>query len=307
MTKWKDEIDVALGMDPKFSDALQNKIVKKATKRTFHWRYAVTAVSFVLVALLLFLTGPTQVEQEVTAVTPFEQLIEQAQVDQFFMSSKYTEPDQFFARDSSRYMQVHAFKESQDTNAMQDFLHAMTLVESSESLWGANDVVVVMSNGEQLKIKIVREPTFYLVQDVYSKLMYKVALSDAKSYESWKKQITDSNLGFWAVLLLFGVIIIISFVSEKWMNVPKVDKGRKWNWKSFFIMLAIIIPINLYSNYTRNEYALHIDVHFAVVALGMIGIQFITQKQEMPYKKKVLDWVVVGVLLLFIWLLLNFG
>ena len=308
MTKWKDEIDVALGMDPKFSDALHNKIVKKATKRTFHWRYAVTAISFVLVALLLFLTGPTQVEQEVTAVTPFERLIFEASVDEFYISTQYTEETRFFARDSSRYLLVHEFESVQEVSEMQQFLQAMTLVERSMEHWSAKDVLITMSNGEQLKLKVVQKTDRYLVQDVYTKLLYEVMHTDSKAYEQWREKIERSTLSGGSILLISGVMVAIAIISSRLLKIPKIKREKKQDWKSTSLAIAMVLVINGYLNYLRvNEYVMQIDVHFILVVLPIIGVQFFIQKEDAPFKKQVLDWLIIALGVVFIWILMNFG
>lgn len=307
MTKWKDEIDKALGIDPKFSEALQKSILNKATKRTFHWRYAVTAISFVLVALLLFLTGPTQIEQKVTAVTPFDQLIEQSKVEQFFISSAHTEPEQFLARDSSRYMNVQAFKDAQEINAMQHFLMSMKLVESSESLWDARDVIVVMSNGERLKLKIAREPKYYIVQDVYTKLMYNVAHTDSQAYDQWYEEMEHSTLSIGTLFLILAAIIGLAFIADRLLKNPN-SKRQKRSWKSIALSIMIVVLINGYLTSLRtNAYVMHIDVHFMAIALLTIGTQFFVQKEGVPLKKQLLSWFMIALVLLLLWSVMNFG
>ncbi|MER1958472.1 MAG: hypothetical protein ABS942_13915 [Solibacillus sp.] len=308
MTKWKDEIDVALGIDPKFSEALQNKILKKATKRTFHWRYALTAVSFVLVALLLFLTGPTQVEQEVTTVTPFERLILEASVDEFYISTQYTEETRFFARDSSRYVQVHEFKSVQDISEMQQFLQVMKLVETSMEHWSAKDVLITMSNGEQLKLKVVRKTDRYLVQDVYTKLVYEVMHTESKAYERSLEKINRSTLSVVSIFLISGVMAGIAIISARLLKMPKIKREQKQDWKSTSIAIALVLVINGYLYYLRvNEYVMQIDVHFILVVLPIIGVQFFLQKEDAPFKKKVLDWLIIALGVVYIWILMNFG
>lgn len=307
MTKWKDEIDKALGIDPKFSEALQKSILNKATKRTFHWRYAVTAISFVLVALLLFLAGPTQIEQKVTAVTPFDQLIEQSKVEQFFISSAHTEPEQFLARDSSRYMNVQAFKDAQEINAMQHFLMSMKLVESSESLWDARDVIVVMSNGERLKLKIAREPKYYIVQDVYTKLMYNVAHTDSQAYDQWYEEMEHSTLSIGTLFLILAAIIGLAFIADRLLKNPN-SKRQKRSWKSIALSIMIVVLINGYLTSLRtNAYVMHIDVHFMAIALLTIGTQFFVQKEGVPLKKQLLSWFMIALVLLLLWGVMNFG
>lgn len=308
MTKWKDEIDVALGIDPKFSEALQNKILKKATKRTFHWRYALTAVSFVLVALLLFLTGPTQVEQEVTAVTPFERLILEASVDEFYISTQYTEETRFFARDSSRYVQVHEFKSVQDVSEMQQFLQVMKLVETSMEHWSAKDVLITMSNGEQLKLKIVQKTDRYFVQDVYTKLVYEVMHTDSTAYERWLEKINRSTLSIRSIFLISGLMVGIVMISARLLKMPKIKREQKQDWKSTSSVIALVLVINGYLYYLRvNEYVMQIDVHFILVVLPIIGVQFFLQKEDAPFKKKVLDWLIIALGVVYIWILMNFG
>ena len=308
MTKWKDEIDVALGVDPKFSEALQENILQKATKRTFHWRYALTAVSFVLVALLLFLTGPTQVDQEVTANSPFDQLINEASVEAFFISTQHTEETRFFARDSSRYLQVHEFKSVQEASEMQQFLQAMKLGETSMEHWDAKDVLVTMSNGEQLKLKVIRKTDHYLVQDVYTKLVYEVMHNDSQAYDQWLEKIERSKLSGKSLFIIGGVFFGSAILIEQLMKQSKIKREQKKDWKSISFAIALVIFINVYLNYLRvNEYVMHKDVQFIAFMLLVIGTQFTMRKEDTPFKKQVLDWLFIALCLVFIWIVMNFG
>lgn len=97
----------------------------------------------------------------------------------------------------------------------------MELVESSESFWGARDVVVVMSNGEKLKLKIVRESSYYVVQDVYSKLVYEVKYTDSKAYDAWYEKMERSSLSIGTVLLIFAAIIGLAIMSDRLMKNEK--------------------------------------------------------------------------------------
>lgn len=308
MKNWKDEIDQALGQEPKFKRELQEKILKKASKRQLNWQYPVTVVAFISMLLFLIVIGPIQVEQPKTQAIPFEQLIEQAQVEQFFISSKITSEQQFFARDSSRYMQVYPFKNHEDALAMNAFLHAMKLVEMPVSHWKANDVLVEMSNGEQLKLKVSIYNGDYLVQDVYSKLNYIVEQEEGQLYTIWLEKVESAKLSLWVI---FGAVIGIfglSYLAKKLLKLPKDEEKKSWSWKSFFVSLLFVLPPNLYMNYLRDhDYLMHKDVHFFVISMILVMAHVLSKKPDTPSNKQLYDGIMSLSLLLFIGMLLYFG
>lgn len=308
MKSWKDEIDQALGQEPKFKRELQEKILKKASKRHLNWQYPVTVMAFMSMLLFLIVIGPTQVEQPKTQAIPFDQLIEQAQVEQFFISSRYTSEQQFFARDSSRYMEVHSFKAPEDALAMNAFLHAMKLVEIPVSHWMANDVLVEMSNGEQLKLKVSIYNGDYLVQDVYSKLNYIVEQEQGQLYTVWLEKAKSAKLSLWVIFGAVIGILALSYLARKLLKLPKDEEKKRWSWKSFFVSLLIVLPTNLYFNFLRNhDYVMHKDVHFFVISMILVMVHVLTKKPDTPRNKQLYDGIVSLTLILFIGLLLYFG
>ena len=83
---------------------------------------------------------------------------------------------------------------------------------------------------------------------------------------------------------------------------------KKQDWKSTSLAIAMVLVINGYLNYLRvNEYVMQIDVHFILVVLPIIGVQFFIQKEDAPFKKQVLDWLIIALGVVFIWILMNFG
>ena len=308
MTKWKDKIDRYIGEEQKFSPEMKEKILRKASKRSINWRYALTAISFCIVVLILVLVGPSQVEPPIQSATNFEQLIEEATVEEFFISSKYSQSNQFFARDSGSYMQVHAFKGDRDAQNMNLLLHDMKLVERPYSYGIDKDVLVVMSNGEQLKLKVAKYDGWFIVQDVRTKLFYKVENTSAVNYSKWDKKVEDTRFSFGELAIMVGAIIGLNYLLKFVLKLPPQKKEKKGRWKGTFIFLATYFPLQFYFHYLReNEYVINKDLHFIVFAIGLLFILPLIDKKESTKNQKISDWIMTGAMLLFIWALVNFG
>lgn len=100
----------------------------------------------------------------------------------------------------------------------------------------------------------------------------------------------------------------IAIISARLLKMPKIKREQKQDWKSTSIAIALVLVINGYLYYLRvNEYVMQIDVHFILVVLPIIGVQFFLQKEDAPFKKKVLDWLIIALGVVYIWILMNFG
>ena len=308
MTKWKGEIDRYIGEEQKFTPEMKNRILRKASKRSFNWRYAFTAVSFCTVVLILLLAGPSQVEPPVQSATPFEQLIKEATVEEFYISSKYSQRDQFFARDSSYYTQVHAFKKDIDVQNMNMLLHDMKLMERPYSYGLGKDVLVVMSSGEQLKLKISKYDGWYVVEDVHTKLFYKLEETSAV-YSVWDKKVDAVGFGLWDLAILGGAIIALSYIIKYALKIPKQKQVEKRSWKGTIVFVAIYIPLQIYSHYLReNEYLMHKSIHFFVFASGLLLVSSsLFDKTVKTKNQQIYDWAMMVLFSVFIWTLINFG
>lgn len=307
MTKWKDEIDRYIGQEQKFTSEMQEKILRRASKRSINWRYAVTAISFCVVVMILILVGPNQVEPPIQSAINFEQLIEEATVEEFFISSKYSQYDQFFARDSSRYMQVHAFKEDVDAKKMNLLLHDMKLIEKPYSYGLDKDVLIVMSNGEQLKFKIAKYSGWYVVQDLRTKLFYKVEDTSAANYSTWDKKVEDAGIGFWVLAVMVTAIFALDYLLKYALKLPKRKQEKKAGWKGALTFLAAYFPVQFYLNYLQeNDYVMHKDIHFILFGSVVCIVSTLFDRKAKTKNQLIYDWLMTGAMLLFIWILINF-
>ena len=308
MTKWKDEIDRYIGQEQKFTPEMQGKIVQKASKRSISWRYALTAISFCIVVLILVLVGPSQVEPPIQSATNFEKLIEEATVEEFFISSKLSGDDQFFARDSSRYVQVHAFKGDRDARNMNILLHDMKLIERPYSYGSEKDVLINMSNGEQLKLKISKFSGWYVVQDIRTKLFYKIEDTSAVNYSTWDKKVEDAGFGLWAIVVMVGAICALEYLLKKVLKLPKRKQQKKAGWKGALTFLVAYIPMQFYLRYLQeNEYLMQKDIHFILFVSGMFIVTSLIDKKDKTKNQLIYDWIMTGAMMLFIWAIINFG
>lgn len=310
MTKWKDEIDRYIGEGQKFTPEMRAKILHKASKRSIDWRYRLIAISFCIVVFTLFLIGPTQVEPPVQRATPLERLIEESTVEEFFISSKYSEPEQFFARDSSRYWGVHAFKKDEDALDMNRLLHDIKLVERPYNNGFEKDVLIVMSNGEHLKLKIYKSGGWFAVQDVRTKLFYKLEDTSAVNYSKWNQKVEEAGLSFGEFTIIGGAIIILSYILRFALKLPKSKQKQQKtvSWKGSLVYLAVFVSMHYYNNYLQeHEYVVYQDLQFIVYALGMIVVMPLMEDKDKPKNEQIYDWVMTATLLLFLWLLFFLG
>lgn len=310
MTKWKDEIDRYIGEEQKFTSEMRAKILHKASKRSIDWWYGLTVISFCIVVFVLFLVGPTQVEPPVKTATPLERLIEESSVEKFFISSKYSGPDQFFARDSSRYMGVHAFKNNEDALDMNRLLHDMKLVERPYNNGFEKDVLIVMSNGEHLKLKIYKSGGWFAVQDVRTKLFYKLEDTAAVNYSKWNQKVDDAGFSFGEIAMIGLAIIALSYILKLVLKLPK-SKRKQQNpvgWKGSLVYLAVFFSMQYYSNYLQeHEYVVYKDFHFMIYALGMIVVMPLMEDKDKTKNEQIFDWIMTATILLFFWVLFIFG
>ena len=310
MTKWKDEIDRYIGEEQKFTPEMRAKILHKASKRSIDWRYGLTAILFCIVVFILFLIGPTQVEPPVQTATPLERLIEETTVEEFFISSQYSEPDQFFARDSSRYRGVNAFKEEEDALDMNRLLHDLKLVERPYNNGFEKDVLIVMSNGEHLKLKIYKSGGWFAVQDVRTKLFYKLEDTSAVNYSRWNQKVEEAGLSFGELATIGGAIIILSYILKLALKLPKTkQKPQKTvSWKGSLVYLAVFFSMHYYTNYLQeHEYVVYQDLQFIVYALGFIVVMPLMEDKDKPKKEQIYDWIMTSIFLLFLWILFFYG
>ena len=308
MTKWKGEIDRYIGEEQKFTPEIKDRILRKASKRSFNWRYAFTAVSFCAVVLILLLAGPSQVEPPVQSATPFDRLIEEATVEEFFISSKYSQRDQFFARDSSYYTQVHAFTKDIDVQNMNMLLQDMKLMERPYSYGLGKDVLVVMSNGEQLKLKISNYDGWYIVEDVHTKLFYKLEDTSAVNYSVWDKKMDAAGFGFVEIVMLGGVIIVLAYIIKYALKIPKQKEKEKMGWKGAIAFIVTVVPLQFYSHYLQeNEYLMHKSIHFFVVTSGLLLGSLLVDKVVKTKNQQIYEWIGMGLVAVFLWIVITFG
>lgn len=293
MTKWKEEIDRHIGIEPRFTSKIEAEIMQKVSIRSINWRYPITLVAFCITIILFFFIGPKQGELPQPNATSFETLIQQAQVEKFFISSKQSPDDHFFARDSSRYMQVDEFHGEADIEKMNQFLQDMELIELNPHYRDNTDVLVRMSNGEQLKLKVFRYESWYAVQDTQTKLYYSIKDESAVSFTKWKESMKDAPI-FTIYLLLIGGMIGLHFLVRKLFKLPMVEKRKGVFWKNFGISLAVYFGIQwLFRLFDSKSYVFHKDVSMLVVFFVLLMIYFIDTYKKSSKKQRIADGIVM--------------
>lgn len=289
MTNWKDEIDKQLGIEQKFTSELERKILNKASKKKFEWRYYLIFATFLTALLLFVIIGPKPAEQQpITSSTPFDTLIEQEQVKSFYMSSKWSMMDTFYARDSKYYLFVHKFSKEQKIEEMDALLHKMKLVEMEDPIVFAYDVIVEMTNGEQLSLKIFHNHSWYGVQDVQSKLFYSLEGQSAVAVTSWIKAIENDSFIFFFIIGLLGILILQKYLTKRFAIEDKKTKLTIVI-SIFVIVLTYFSTSQVFQYINNNEIIMHklmpISVLFLLFAISCI-VNFMFGKRDSKKVKR---------------------
>ena len=297
MTSFKNKLDKEIGEAPRFTKALQERIVHSAEqqqhKQSRNWHYPVIIVSAFVTLLFLFAVGPLQ-------QTPYPQhasIVELAQneeIQQLSIASNWKE-NSFKAGRTGWIIGQQEYVKGAETKLIENLLQHGVVVSINDDYHVINNMWLKFGNGQAVKLKMYRNMEQLAFLDVKTNTFYKV--NDEQAITAF----TDFNfkeVPFEFLEFLFSIIAIFfgAWVAERavrWkFKIPKEpkyvnDKHQKtvfilkfftfivlaiFNLKSWFIFIAadfglflVSMIINLATEYYFGR---HEKRHYVVLTNG---------------------------------------
>lgn len=256
MTKWREKIDRELGA-PKWNAALEQKILSRQKKR-FNWQYPAVLAAITCVLVVLYLTYSAEPDRPLQiAAQPLEQVMEESNVSHFYVSKLETSSGDYYVRDSAFY--IGTKRNDTDAEKMQYLLNNLVLSNNGSTEDILNDVIVVMDNGQQLKLKFYKNGYHtILVEDVQTKLFYYIENVSQDEVLELLPSVVDSRIAVNAfMLIVIGLFIGIELLLYRWKQPAKL-RLIFWEFGLLFVVwaqfaqiftMSIIPHIVLYSSY----------------------------------------------------------
>lgn len=272
MSKWKAQLDRELGMERKFHAGLEEQILKKANniKRSRKITYPMTILSACLVALLIFLTWPNEqlIDVKQANFVTLDERTKQVSPVSFYISDLSTDNNKFLARANSTILGVRKYSSKDAIQVLAPMLQYAQLAENDLN-GTAKDVVVELSDGTMLKLKLYNHESGVGILDVETKLYYEASGENMISmyYDNTIPNYIRFSFLFGLVTLALGLLI-----RYKKTKLPL-------NKVSYFLFLLIVLIIN-----AREFFNLAITLWLPIIMLtAMTLIQvYVLKKQDAP-------------------------
>ena len=241
MTRWKEQIDREIGSESKFTSATKEKIMQKAAayepKRD--WRAGMAIAGILFIVLLLVLSSPDQHNQQIQPSKSLEQILEESEVKEFFISGLPFSEEKFTAKDSEFYIGNEKYDKQEDIQFIQSLLENARVYEGDRFSNG-KDILINMENGEQLKLKLYPFDSFGSIgiKDMETGLFYTVT-NDAIWDFYFDYQPRINGVGFYILpLLLTGLNLFVEHFLLKRYHLQK--KRRQFHNKWHLIIMVTL-------------------------------------------------------------------
>ena len=245
MTKWKEQINQELGIERKFQPELEQKILQKANsqKQPRNFRYPLTIAATFVVVLLMLLTWPSNspVEKSQASFSTLNEMTQQSSPVSFYISDLKTNENRFLARANSLVMGVRKYSSKDAMQVMAPLLQNAQLAEQTDNRF-AKDVVVKLSNGDQLKLKLFNSETYVGILDVQTNLYYKSEGTEAQNMLTMYFEPEGTSF----TLKLAGSFFILSFIIPLLIRYKKIKLPLA---KQAYIVCIIIVGLMLFAQF----------------------------------------------------------
>ena len=262
MTKWKEQINQELGIERKFQPELEQKILQKANsqKQPRNFRYPLTIAATFVVVLLMLLTWPSNspVEKSQASFSTLNEMTQHSIPIRFYISDLETNENRFLARANSLVMGVRKYSSKDAMQVMAPLLQNAQLAEQTDNRF-AKDVVVKLSNGEQLKLKLFNSETYVGILDVQTNLYYKSEGTQSMLTMYFEPEGTPFTLK------LKGSIVILSFIIPLFMRYKKIKLPLA---KHAYIVFALVIGLMIFGQFINVT----ISLVGALLLLAIVAI-----------------------------------
>jgi len=274
MTSFKNKLDKEIGEAPRFTKALQQRIVHSAEqqqhKQSRNWQYPTMIVGAIVTLLFLFIVGPLQQ----TAYPQHASIIELAQneeIQQLSIASNWNE-NSFKAGRTGWVIGQQQYEKGAETKLIENVLRHAVAAHINDNYHVINNMWVEFGNGQTVKLSMYKNMEQLAFLDKKTNTFYIV--NDEQAVTAF----TDFNFKevpfkFTAFLLLSIAIIFGAWVTERavrWkFNIPKEpkyvnDKHQKTIYILRFINVIVLSIFNL------KQWIIFIAADFALILLPML-------------------------------------
>ncbi|KGR87771.1 hypothetical protein [Lysinibacillus odysseyi] len=285
MTRWKEQIDQEIGSESKFTLATKEKIMQKAAahepKRD--WRAGMAIAGILFIALLLVLSSPYGHEQQIQPGKDLEQVLEETEVKEFFISGLPFNEEKFTAKDSEFYIGNKKYDKQEDVQFIQSLLKSVSVYEGDEFSEG-KDILINMENGDQLKLKLYPYDslTNMGLKDMETGLFYTVTNDDIwKFYFDYRPKFVNIAGLYILAILLAGLKL---FVERSLLKRNNLQKRRKRFMNKRHMIIMVILTVSILCTGASILLTGWMAVHKGGILAGLLLIPSVNYAFERKYE-----------------------
>lgn len=279
MTSFKKKLDKEIGESPRFTKALQERIVHSAEqqqpKQNGGWQYPTIIVAAIVTLLFLIASGPWERTEYVQHASIVE-LAQNEEIQQLSIVQNWDE-DRINVGRIGWVIGQQEFTKGTETKLIENVLQNAVVAQKNDDYYGVSDVWVAFDNGQTVKVKMFKnkdkEQLAFL--DIQTNTFYQVN-DEQTVIEFTNFLFKEDPFNFTVFLLWIGVIILGAWITERavrWkFNIPKEPKYVSVNHQRvvFTFKVINIIAITIFN---LKGWIIYIAADFTlIITLTLINV-----------------------------------
>lgn len=275
MTSFKKKLDKEIGESPRFTKALQERIVHSAeqqqqSKQNGGWQYPTIIVAAIVTLLFLIASGPWE-RTEYTQHASIVELAQNEEIQQLSIVQNWDE-DSFNAGRIGWVIGQQEYLKGADTKLLESILQKAVVAQKSDDYYVVRDFWIEFSNGQAVKLKMLKNNEQIAFLDVKTNQFYKVNDEEATlAFADFDFQDIDFN--FIAFLIWIGVIILVGWVADRavrWkFNIPKEPKYVSGNHQRTVFIFKFINFI-AFATFNLKGWIIYIAADFTLIFILLL-------------------------------------
>ena len=277
MTSFKNKLNEELGEAPRFTKALQERIVRNAAqqqhKQKYKWQYPAMILGTIMTLLILIASGPWQQTKDAQHSSIVE-LAQKEEIQQWSFIQNWDE-ESFKAGRHGWVIGQQEYAKGTETILLENVLQKAVIAQIANDYHVVSNVWIEFSGGQAVKVKMYKSNEQLAFLDVKTNIFYKVTDEEAISaFIGFTSKETAFNSNAF-LLLLVGLIGIffIGWVAErvvrKKFNIPKEPKYvNKNHQRAVFIFKFIGVIVLMLFN--LKNWFIYIAADFTLIFVSML-------------------------------------
>ena len=286
MTTFKEKLDQELGEAPRFTQSLQEDILRQVrkTKKTRRWTYPLIIIGTMVMFLLIIEIGPLgQIEQ--TQHASIVQLAQQQSIKKYTMI--YNSDEEIFKAGRPGFViGQRVMEQSSEKELLHQLLQQATMTQMNERTFFRlqRDVWVEFEKGQVMKLKMFIKEEDIGIVDYDNHSFYKVDNKElAKAYLDLALK-EDAKLGMSGLIVMLVIFLAIQMLGDKLMrkmfNIPKEyvnSHHRRAVW-AIKILNIIMLPLFMLKGWIL--FTIIIGGYLAVILFSSIFVDYYYGREE---------------------------